>query len=385
MRGPQIFLSPGPTTVPVRVAHAEGRPMVSHRSSDFSAVFRQMTEGVQAVFRTKNDLLTLTASGTGGMEAVAANLFSAGDQVLVASVGNFGDRFRKILESFGIVVEYMEFPWGQAVDPAAIRARLEQDTEHRLKAVVLQHNETSTGVANPIAAVSAARGDHPAILVVDSISGMAAVPLETDLWNVDVVIAASQKAFMSPPGLCFVSLNERAWQLYERSTLPKYYFDFGLAKKNLAKYQTPHTPAVSLVYAVAEATAMIAEEGLDAVLAAHALRRDIVRAGVEAIGLRPLVQNVEYASPAVSCIVAPEGIAPDAIRKIMKEKYNVHIASGMGKLKDSTFRIPHLGYMNNMDLLSALAALEMALAELGYAFPLGAGVAAAQRVMMARC
>lgn len=383
MAATQYFFSPGPTKVPHRVACAESRAMVSHRSSDFMDVFEEMTRDLQEVFQTQHDLLTLTCSGTGAMDATVANFLNPGDKALVLSSGNFGSRFRDICQSYGVDAEYMEFPWGEAVDPEAVRRCLAQDEEHKIKAVLMQHNETSTGVFNPVEAVSRARGAHPAILIVDSISGMAAVPLKTDEWNLDVVIAASQKAFMTPPGLSFISVSPKAWEVQAASTQPKYYFDLANARKYLAKRQTPATPAVSLIYAMGEALKMLKETGLEQVLADHAFRRDLLRAGIQAMGLEPLAKE-DCASPAITAIYAPPGIEPGRITKLMSRKYQAAAAGGMGRLKDTTFRMGHLGYMADLDIVGGLAALEMALLECGHKLELGAGAGAAQKLMMER-
>ncbi|MEG1500461.1 MAG: alanine--glyoxylate aminotransferase family protein, partial [Clostridiales bacterium] len=271
----------------------------------------------------------------------------------------------------------------QAVEPLAIADKLAADKDHQIKAVLVQHNETSTGVYNPLKEISQARGAHPALLLVDAISGMGALPLETDDWDLDVVISGSQKAFMSPPGLSFISVSPRAWEVQENNIQPKYYFDLANAKKFMNKGQTPATPAVSLIYAVAEALQMMKEKGLDNIIDQHFFRRDVVRAGAEAIGIKPLA-DISCASGAVTALCVPEGITPSQLTKPMRSKYNTVVAGGMGKIKESTFRIGHLGYMNDLDLIAVLAALEMVLWEAGHKFQLGSGVAAAQRLMMER-
>ncbi|MDD4571622.1 MAG: alanine--glyoxylate aminotransferase family protein [Clostridia bacterium] len=375
------LLLPGPTQVPHKVLMAGAAPMVNHRGPEFKKMIDEMTQNVKKVFKTQNDVFTITSSGTGGLETVVANFVNRGDKVLVASIGNFGERFRDIALQYGAEVQFMDFGWGNAADPAQIKAALDADTNHEIKAIFIQHNETSTAVVNPIKEVAEARGNHPALLIVDSVSGMGAADLRMDEWGLDVVVAASQKAFMAPPGIAFVSVNERAWKVAEANTNAKYYFDLLKYKKNLAKGQTPFTPAISTIYAVYESVKMLLEMGIDDVIAEHYFRRDMVRAAIRALGL-DLVAPDEIASPAVTAIYAPKGIDPIKLRKLINERYHVVIAGGQGKFQEVAFRIGHLGYVEDLEILGAIAALEMALHELGHKFELGAGVGAAQKAIM---
>lgn len=378
----QILLLPGPTPVPERVLRAMGRPAVNHRGPDFKAVLQEVTRGLKDVFQTGNDVLVLTSSGTGAMEAAVVNFLSPGDKALVLSVGQFGDRFKKICKTYGIEVIAPEFAWGTAVAPHKVEEVLTADTSHEIKAVLVQHNETSTGVLNDIASISRARGDHPALMIVDAISGLAAAPLKTDAWGLDVVVAGSQKAFMLPPGLAMVSVGPRAWERAVNNKSPKYYFDLQAARDNLTQSQTPYTPAVSLFMGLLESLKMIQEEGQNECLSRHVFYRDVVRAGVKALGLELLAPDT-IASPAVTAVRVPPGFKAGDISRPLRDKYQVIVAGGQGKLKEEIFRIGHLGYVQLTDLLAALSALELVMQDLNLPVRPGAGVAAAQQVILA--
>ncbi|SMB88596.1 L-aspartate aminotransferase apoenzyme [Thermanaeromonas toyohensis ToBE] len=375
----QILLLPGPTPVPPRVALAMARPAINHRGPEFAELLHTVTQGLKKVFKTNNEIVILTASGTGGMEAAVANLLSPGDKALVITIGAFGERFVKIARRFGVEAEVLAFPYGQAADPVAIAERLAQDKAGEIKAILVQHNETSTGVLNDIEAISRARGDHPALLVVDAISGLAAADLRVDEWGIDVAIAGSQKAFMLPPGLTMLSLSDRAWQAVERCRNNRYYLDLKAARDYGIKGQTPYTPAVSLLYGLKEALAMLEEETLEGSFRRHACLRDMVRAGVKALGLELLAKD-QVASPSVTAVKVPAGLKPSAITVPLREKHGVVVAGGQGQVKDRVFRIGHLGYVNHMDILSGLVALEEVLVSLGVASLRGAGVAKALEV-----
>ncbi|MDH7570127.1 MAG: alanine--glyoxylate aminotransferase family protein, partial [Armatimonadota bacterium] len=330
-------------------------------------------------FQTESDVLVLTGSGTGGLEAALVNVLSPGDRVLSASIGAFGDRFADIAEAFGARVERFTTEWGKAVDPEALRARLAEDKERTIRAVLLTHNETSTGVTNDIRALAEVVRAHGALVLVDSISGLLAADLQTDAWGLDVVVAGSQKAFMIPPGLAFVAVGERAWKAHEQARMPRYYFDFTAQRKYMLRDQTPYTPAVSLLYALQATLRMIREEGLEASFARHARLAAAVRAGATALKLR-LLADPPHASNSVTAIWSPDGIDPKALRARIRQEYNVTLAGGQGKLEPSIFRVGHLGYVCEHDVLVVLSALERGLASMGYPVENGVAVAAAQRV-----
>ncbi|MGI5892459.1 MAG: pyridoxal-phosphate-dependent aminotransferase family protein [Bacillota bacterium] len=377
----QYFLLPGPTQIPPSILRAGAQPMINHRGPEFKQILTNVTENTKKIFETQNDLLVITSSGTGGLEAAVANFINRGDKIIVASIGNFGNRFADIAKQYGADVDLIEFPWGSPVNPQIIKDRLAADKNQEIKAILMQHNETSTGVYNPVKEVSIVRGNHPALLIVDSVSGMATAPLKTDEWGLDVVIAGSQKAFMAPPGLAFISVSKKAWEVQAKNTNVKYYFDLATAKEYYHKGQTPYTPAISIFYSVDAALKMMLDKGLDNIIEDHFFHRDIIRAGVKALGLS-CVADDNCASPAVTAIYTPEGITSEQIVKPLLDKYHTVVAGGQGIFKDNTFRIGHLGYVNDLDLLSCLAAVEMTLLELGYQIELGKGVAAGQKLIM---
>lgn len=380
MRNKQILAVPGPTPVPPEARLAMARPMINHRGSEYAALQREVIEGLQYAFQTRNDVLVFPASGTGGLEAAIVNVLSPGDRVLSASIGAFGDRFADIAAAHGAQVERLTVEWGRALDPDALRARLAEDRERTIRAVLLTHNETSTGVTNDIRSLAAVVREHGALVLVDSISGLLAADLRTDEWGLDVVVAGSQKAFMIPPGMTFLAVSERAWAAHKEARMARYYFDFTAMKKYMERDQTPYTPAVSLLYGLQATLRMIREEGLEAGFERHARLGAAVRAGAQALGLR-LLASPEHASPAVTAIFAPDGVEPKRLRQHLRERYNVVLAGGQGKLQDSIFRIGHLGYVGEHDIVAVISALERGLAELGVPVTSGAGVAAAQRVL----
>ncbi|APC07214.1 soluble hydrogenase 42 kDa subunit [Moorella thermoacetica] len=376
----QILLLPGPTPVPPQVALAMARPAINHRGPEFKALWAEVTSGLKDVFQTRAEVVILTASGTGGMEAAVANLISPGEKVLVVTIGAFGERFVQICRAFNVEAEVVAFPYGQAADPEVIAERLAADTGHEIKAILVQHNETSTGVLNDIQAISRARGDHPALLIVDSISGLAAADLPMDAWHIDVVIAGSQKAFMLPPGLTMLAVGERAWQAAEKCSNQRFYLDIKKARNSGLKGQTPFTPAVPLLYGLQESLRLLKAETLAGSYARHALMRDMVRAGVRALGLK-LLADEAIASPAVTAVCVPEGMKPADIINPLRERFGVVVAGGQGAVKDQVFRIGHLGYVSFNDILAGLAALEAVLADAGVPVTRGAAVAAASTIL----
>lgn len=377
----QYLMIPGPTVVPEQVMRAMCQPMINHRGPEYKKMYREIIAGLQKVVKTHADILTFPASGTGMLEAAVVNLFSPGDKVLAVSIGVFGDRFAEIAARFGVTVEKMAFPWGTAADPQQVAARLARDTNHEIKAVLVTHNETSTGVANDLQAISIARGEHPALLVVDAVSSLGAINLEMDAWGVDVVVAGSQKALMIPPGLGVMALSDRAEKAIADAELPKYYWDANRAKKAAAKGQNPYTPPISLLFGLAESLKMMQDEGLDEIFARHLLLRDALRAGIKAMGLEVLAEDAA-ASPTVTAVLAPRGIEGKKIQDYLKERFGIIVAGGQAELENKIFRIGHLGYTGEMDIVVVLAALEMTLAALGMPVQFGNGVAAAQKIIL---
>lgn len=381
MQQKAYLMVPGPTPVPERVQNAMHHPMINHRGPGYEAMFKDISVQLKGLFHTKNDVLTYPCSGTGAMEAAIVNFFSPGDKVLVVSIGVFGDRLGEIAAAYGLQVEKINIEWGQAAEPAVLAGRLADDKAGEIKGVLMTHNETSTGVTNDIAALAKAKGGHPALLIVDAVSALGAIPMRMDDWGVDVVITGSQKALMIPPGLGFMALNERAWAAYQKSTLPKYYWDAQKVKKSLEKGQNPYTPPVSLLFGLQESLKMITEEGEAAIAARHELLAQAVRAGVSAMGLK-LFAAPGAASSVVTAVWAPEGVDGKALQKKMRDAFGITMAGGQKTLEGKIFRIGHLGYAAPADVLVVLAMLEMALTEFGVKVALGAGVAAAQQVFL---
>lgn len=375
----KYLMTPGPTQIPPQVLLAGAQPIIHHRTKAYSAIFAAVLEDLKHVFQTENDILCFASSGTGAMESAVVNLLSPGDEVLIASCGKFGERWRDLADVYGLVYDYLDYEWGTPIVPEDIEKALEGDTGY--KAVFVTHSETSTGVVNDMQAIGQIVEDSDAVLVADSISGMGSAELKTDAWQVDVAVAGSQKALMCPPGLAFASVSEKAWALVERSTLPKYYFDWLKARKGLQAEDptTAFTPPVSLTVALGEALKMIRDEGLDNLFARHRLMGRACREAVKAMGLELFSPDDEKCS-SVTAIKIPEGIEDGALRRLTRDKYGVQMAGAQGHIKGKMFRIGHCGYYNYSDIIVAIAALEMALKELGHPMEIGAGVAKAAQV-----
>ncbi len=376
----EYLLIPGPTPVPNRVLTAMGKQMINHRGPSFSSIIKEIVEGVKWAYQTKNDVITLTTSGTGGMESAIVNFLSPGDKVLSLNIGAFGNRFAKIAKAYGADVDEVKFERGKAVDLKTVEEKLAQDKDKKIKAVLVQQNETSTGVLNDIESIAKAAKKHGALIIVDAVSGLLTAPLKTDEWELDVVVSGSQKAFMVPPGLAFVAVSKKAWAAHENAKMPRFYFDFKAAMKFAEIGETPWTPAVSVIYGMQEAIRMLKEEGLENIFARHDKMSKAVRAGVKALGLK-LLAGDSIASKAVTAVFPPEGMDADALRKKIREKYGVVLAGGQEDLKGKVFRIGHLGYIDKMELLAAMAALEIELVELGSKIKQGAGVAAMEEIL----
>lgn len=380
MEEKQILLLPGPTTVPHRIAQAMSHPMINHRGPEFKKILFESNEKLKNVFQTKNDILMLTSSGTGGMEASVVNFLNKGEKVLVISIGAFGERFKEICRRQGLEVESIDVEWGKAVDPEEVKARLQADPEGEIKAVLLQHNETSTGVINNLKAVCQAKGDHPALLIVDAVSSLVANEIKTDEWGIDVVVAASQKAFMMPPGLAMLAVSDRAWQKAESVNCPSFYFDLKMAKRFFLEGQTPFTPAVSLFFALEEALKLLEEIGLYNIIRYHHLYRDMVRAAVRALGLDLLASDAD-ASDVVTTVVVPPSLKPSDLTSRLREEFNIVIAGGQGKFKNTTFRIGHLGYVQPTDIIAAMVGLEIVLEEAGFEVEKGTSTKALEKIL----
>jgi aspartate aminotransferase-like enzyme len=374
----ELLLIPGPTPVPVSVREAQARPMINHRSDAFARILREVCDGVRWLCATQHPALPYASSGTGALEAAIANVLSPGDHVLALSCGAFGDRFAHIARAFGAQVTKVDVEWGTAVPPDLVADALEQG-EYR--ALLVTHNETSTGVQNDLAAIAAARGNHPALLLADAVSSLGAMPLEMDAWGVDVVATASQKALRCPPGVAFVAAGERAWAAHREARMPRYYWDFTITRDALQQRltQTPFTPAVSIFYALTEGLRLIRDEGLQRGFARHRLLSRATRAAITAMGMRPVAHD-SCASWAVTAVWLPEGVSTGQIVGPMRDHHGIALAGGQGQLEGKVFRIGHLGAVYPADILRCMEALERVLRSLGVVVPEEAGVRAAQQV-----
>ncbi|MCS5696894.1 pyridoxal-phosphate-dependent aminotransferase family protein [Desulfofundulus thermocisternus] len=379
MQEKQYLMIPGPTPVPPEVTAAMSRPMIGHRSEDFAALHRRIQEKIRQVFQTSQEVFILTNSGTGGLETAVANVISPGDRVLALITGNFGERFANIARAYGAEVDEVNFGWGNPVDLAVVKEKLAQNPGY--KAVLATQNETSTGVLNDIAGIGALVAGTPALLLVDGVSGVGGIEIKMDEWHVDILITASQKAMMLPPGLAMIGVSPKAWAVIEENRSPRFYFSLPAAKKALAKWNTAYTPNVALFFGLDAALDMMLDEGLENVYRRHILLARATRAAIKALGLSLLAAD-HCASPTVTAVYSPEGIAADDLRKVLKQEFGIAFAGGQGILKGKIFRIAHMGYAGKMDVLVAISGLEMALARLGYPVELGRGVRAAQEVFL---
>lgn len=361
---------PGPTPCPPEVLAAVGKAMVDHRGPEFGSALRRVSQGLKDGFHTANDVLLFTASGTGGLEAAVCNTLSPGDQVLAVSIGNFGDRFASIAKAFGASVTKLEVEAGQAADPAAIDEVLGRNPA--LKAVLVTHNETSTGVTNPLRAIAEVVRRHDKLILVDAVSSMSSIPCEVDGWDLDVVVSGSQKGWMVPPGLAFASFSPRAWRANETAKMPRFYLDARKAKESQDKNQTPWTPAVSIVFGLEVALDMLEREGWDNVYARHQRAADVARTGSKRLGLK-LLADPRYASNTVTAVWAPDGVNVSDLRKTLREQYDTVIGGGQGALTGKIFRIGHLGLVHESDVQAAIDALAQALPKVGYAPAVAAG------------
>ncbi|ACK72184.1 aminotransferase class V [Gloeothece citriformis PCC 7424] len=381
MEGQPMLMIPGPTPVPEQVLRAMAKPPIGHRSGDFSKVIAEITANLKWLHQTQNDVVALTVSGTGAMEAGIINFFSPGDRVLVGDNGKFGERWGLISKAFGLNVDIIKAEWGKPLNPEEFRAKLEQDTEKQIKGVIITHSETSTGVLNDLETINKYVKAHgEALIIVDAVTSLGAVNLPIDEWGLDVVGSGSQKGYMIPPGLGFVSISPKAWKAYETATIPKFYLDLGKYKKATDKDSSPFTPPVNLMYGLQVALQMMKAEGLDKIFARHQLTTKATRAAMKALNL-PLLAPDEYASTAVTAVM-PTTVDAEKIRGTIKKQFDISLAGGQDHLKGKIFRIGHLGFVSERDILTVICALETTLVELGYegATP-GAGVAAASQVL----
>jgi len=373
----QYLLSPGPTPIPNEVELAMSETMIHHRTPQFNKVFEEARGGLKKLFGTKNDVIMFASSGTGAMEAAVANLFSPGDKVLVINGGKFGERWLNIANAFGLNPIDLKVEWGQAVKVADVEKQLKAQPD--IQGVLIQASETSTTVLHPVKEIASLTKGGPLFLV-DGVTAVGVVPVPLDEWGIDVLVTGSQKALMLPPGLGFIALSDRAWDRTKKAKLPRFYFDLNLERKNQQKGSGAFTPAVSLIFGLRASLNMMEREGFDKVYARHARLCRATRAAATALGLKLLAPDSP--SPAATGLYLPAGIDADRVLEFLRDRMNVILAEGQDQLKGKVIRIAHVGYMGAFDVVTAIAALEMALRKFGAEIPFGRGVAAAEEVLM---
>ena len=374
-----MLMIPGPTPVPEKVLLAMAKHPIGHRSGEFSQLIAETNENLKWLFQTKNNVMTLAASGTGTVESAIINFLSAGDRILVGSNGKFGDRWAQIAEAYGLNVTTIKSEWGTPLNPDDFAKELQADSEKKIKAVMITHSETSTGVLNDLQAINKIVKAHgEALIIVDAVTSLGSYNIPVDEWGIDVIASGSQKGFMLPPGMGFVTASDKAWEAYKTATLPKFYLDLGKYNKSADKSSTPFTPPVTLYFGMKVALEMMKEEGLENIFARHTRQKEASRAAMKALGL-PLFAPDTHASPAVTSVV-PDGIDAEKIRSVMKNKFDIALAGGQDHMKGKMFRMGHLGFVSDRDVLCAISALEATVTELGHT-PKESGVAAASRML----
>ena len=354
---------PGPTPCPDEVLQAMTKQMINHRGTEFGQIVNDVTDKLKQLFQTKNDLFLLTGSGTGGLEAAIVNTLSPGDKVLSVSIGVFGERFAAIAQQFGAEVVPINFEWGKAADIDSIREALK--SEPKIKAVLVTHNETSTGVTNDLAQISAVVKQFNKLLLVDAISSLSSIDLPVDEWRCDVVVTGSQKGWMVPPGLAMVSVSEDAWRAHAEAKMPRFYWDFTGAKNYLEKGQTPWTPGISTIFALATSLKMMLEEGLASIFARHARVAKATRDSVKTLGL-PLFADEKYASNTVTSVGASNGLDIKKMLRIMREEHQIVLGGGQRSLDGKIFRIGHMGWVNEGDIELVISNLKVVLPQAGF-------------------
>ena len=370
------LMAPGPTPVPSEVLLAMAQPIIHHRTPQYDALFVEVRAALKRLFQTSTEVVPLACSGTGAMEAAVVNTLSAGDRVVVVRAGKFGDRWLDLARAYGLDVIDLSAPFGHTIDAGRVAEALTRHPE--AKAVLVQHSETSTGVLHDVRAYAAVTKAHDAILIVDAVSSLGIADLPMDAWGIDLVVSGSQKGLMLPPGLGFCALSEKAWRKTRTSTLPKFYFSLPDELKYVAKNEVRFTPAVSIVVGLREALRLIEAAGLANVFKRHDRLARATRAGVEALGLELFAKATP--SPAVTAVVPPASVDSEKIVAAYSQGQNITIAGGQGEMKGKLFRLGHMGYAAEFDVINALAALEQVLVEIGQPIDFGSSVRAAQKI-----
>ena len=381
MDRPEIILAPGPTPIPPEVLLAQGSPLVYHRGPGFGAIMRDVTARLKELYRTDAaDVLLMTSSGTGALESAIQNCFSPGDEVFVPLAGFFSDRWKRLAEAYGLTVRTIDYEWGRKIVPKEVADAL---ADHPVKAVLLTQSETSTGVIQPVEQLARVAREAGALVVVDVVSSLGAVPFAFDEWGIDVALGGSQKALSASPGIAFAAIGERAWAAAETATNPRFYFDWAIYRQfaALADPENPWTPAISVMQGLQAALKLYFQDGLDAALVRHRMLSRGVKEGVKALGLDLFGEGLDD-NWTVTAIRAPEAADADTIAARIRADHGVVLAPGQGPLKGKVFRIGHFGYFSELDILRGLAALEMTLETLGHPVKRGAAVAAAEGVLL---
>jgi aspartate aminotransferase-like enzyme len=379
MQRPEIILAPGPTPIPPEVLLAQGSPLVYHRGPGFGALMRDVTARLEELYRTERaDVFLLTSSGTGGLESAVQNVLSPGDEVLVPLAGYFSERWSTLAKAHGLSVRTIEYDWGRRIVPADLSAAL---ADRPVKAVLLTQSETSTGVIQPVQELARVANEHGALVIVDVVSSLGAVPFDFDGWGIDVAVGGSQKALSASPGLAFVAISERAWEAHRSATMPRFYFDWSIYKEfaDRPDPENPWTPAISVMQGLQAALELYFQDGVDVALARHRMLSRAVKEGVVALGLDLFGEGLDD-NWTVTAIRAPENIDADTISDRIRSDFGCVLAPGQGPLKGTVFRIGHFGYFSELDILRGLAALEMTLERLGHPVKRGSAVAAAEGV-----
>jgi aspartate aminotransferase-like enzyme len=375
-----MLMMPGPTPVPEAALLALAQHPIGHRTKEFSEILKEVTADLKWLHQTENDVLILNVSGTGAVEAGIINFLSAGDRILVGANGKFGQRWVEVSQAYGLNVETITAEWGKPLDPSLFAEKLQADTQKQIKAVVITHSETSTGVLNDLETINRHVKEHgTALIIVDAITSLGVVNVPVDAWGLDVVVSSSQKAYMTPAGIGFLCVSPKAWEAYQTAKLPKYYLDLGKYRQAAAKDTTPFSPPVNLIVALQTTLRMLKQEGLESIFARHERLKNATRAAIKALNL-PLLVEDSFASPALTAVL-PQGIEADTIRSFLMKRFDLELAGGQDHLKNKIFRIGHLGCVSDRDILTCIASLEVALVELGNTgFIPGAGIAAATKI-----
>ena len=387
MPGRPFLQIPGPTLVPERIVRAMSQPVIDHRGPKFAALVEACLEGLRGIFQTaRGHIILYPGSGTGAWEAAIVNTLSPGERVLAVVNGHFSTGFARTAEAYGIEVDKIEVPYGAGAPADEIERRLGADAAHELGAVLVVHNETSTGVTSNVAAVRAAmdRVNHPALLLVDTVSSLASIDFRLDEWKVDVALTGPQKGLMLPPGMAILAVSEKAFGASDKARCPRAYWDWKPVLERNRRGEYPYTPATVLLFGLEEALRMLNEEGLQNVFARHARLAEACRRAVRALGLEILCRNPAEHSNTLTAVVLPSGFDSDELIRHAYRRLELSLGVGLGAVKGKVFRIGHLGSLNELDLLGGLAGVEMMLKEVGVPVKLGAGLAAAQEFLLTK-